>query len=325
MNMALSQSNKLKQRSPGWTGSITSATLGFTRMPHIHSSSTFSPTNSETLKMRMLGYRNGSMKNLLTVKSGRRNMSFKPLEKKTRALQEELEEIQEVLQEYQNQSRQRQLHIHKQEKENQKMAEIVKELEKKVFKQQLDEQYNKDVLKELRSEGSELKRHLFEWEAKWQTKYERIRQKQQHIEKLSTVIQGLSLKSQELHRSITFLEDNVVEVQQEIALLQKDALSGEMVTSSRGFLWEEQKRLPHLELYRITSKEYCSSVSFLRPTPQAAWRLLWALAKLLFLVLLLALPLHFFHGRYSRQPCLQLHSTPLLYIQSKRLFPPLAS
>ncbi|KAM3846209.1 uncharacterized protein M6D78_003588 isoform 7-T7 [Vipera latastei] len=157
MNMALSQSNKLKQRSPGWTGSITSATLGFTRMPHIHSSSTFSPTNSETLKMRMLGYRNGSMKNLLTVKSGRRNMSFKPLEKKTRALQEELEEIQEVLQEYQNQSRQRQLHIHKQEKENQKMAEIVKELEKKVFKQQLDEQYNKDVLKELRSEGSELK------------------------------------------------------------------------------------------------------------------------------------------------------------------------
>ncbi|KAM3846207.1 uncharacterized protein M6D78_003588 isoform 5-T5 [Vipera latastei] len=291
MNMALSQSNKLKQRSPGWTGSITSATLGFTRMPHIHSSSTFSPTNSETLKMRMLGYRNGSMKNLLTVKSGRRNMSFKPLEKKTRALQEELEEIQEVLQEYQNQSRQRQLHIHKQEKENQKMAEIVKELEKKVFKQQLDEQYNKDVLKELRSEGSELK---------------------------------------ELHRSITFLEDNVVEVQQEIALLQKDALSGEMVTSSRGFLWEEQvcdqmKRLPHLELYRITSKEYCSSVSFLRPTPQAAWRLLWALAKLLFLVLLLALPLHFFHGRYSRQPCLQLHSTPLLYIQSKRLFPPLAS
>ncbi|KAM3846206.1 uncharacterized protein M6D78_003588 isoform 4-T4 [Vipera latastei] len=195
MNMALSQSNKLKQRSPGWTGSITSATLGFTRMPHIHSSSTFSPTNSETLKMRMLGYRNGSMKNLLTVKSGRRNMSFKPLEKKTRALQEELEEIQEVLQEYQNQSRQRQLHIHKQEKENQKMAEIVKELEKKVFKQQLDEQYNKDVLKELRSEGSELKRHLFEWEAKWQTKYERIRQFAERctVWRNGDLITGLSL------------------------------------------------------------------------------------------------------------------------------------
>ncbi|ETE73208.1 Microtubule-associated tumor suppressor 1-like A, partial [Ophiophagus hannah] len=103
--------------------------------------------------------------------------SLKPLENKTRALQEELEEIQGVLQEYRNRSRQRQLHIHKQEKENQKMAEIVKELEKKVFKQQMDEQSNEDALKELRSEGNELK-------------------KQQHIEKLSTVIQGLSLKSQ---------------------------------------------------------------------------------------------------------------------------------
>ncbi|XP_039193227.1 centromere-associated protein E-like isoform X5 [Crotalus tigris] len=294
MNMALSQSSKLKQRSPG-NFEDENAWL----QEWIHEELAHGEVWQK--EYEALLRHQSQLCALLQTKS------FKSLEKKTRALQEELEEIQEVLQEYQNRSRQRQLHIHKQEKENQKMAEIVKELEKKVFKQQLDEQYNKDVQKELRSEGNELK-------------------KQQHIEKLSTVIQGLSLKSQELHRSITFLEDNVVEVQQEIALLQKDALSGEMVTLAGGFLWEEQvcdqmKRLPHLELYRITSKEYCSSISFLRPTPQAAWRMLWALAKVLFLILLLALPLHFFHGRYSRQPCLQRHSTPLLYIESKRLFP----
>ncbi|KAH0628720.1 hypothetical protein JD844_010168 [Phrynosoma platyrhinos] len=40
--------------------------------------------------------------------------SLKPLEKKTQALQEELEEAQEVLRECRNRSRQRQQHIHKQ-------------------------------------------------------------------------------------------------------------------------------------------------------------------------------------------------------------------
>ncbi|KAM6469017.1 uncharacterized protein PHA67_010458 isoform 4-T4 [Liasis olivaceus] len=210
-----------------------------------------------------------------------------------------------------------------------KIGEWLRQLKtwkKKVFKQQLEEKSNKDTLKELRSEGNELKRHLSEWEAKWKTKNDRIRQKQQHIEKLSAVIQELSLKSQELHRSITFLEDNVVEAQQEIALFQRDALSGEMETTARGFLWEEQvcdqmKKLPCLELYRTNSKGHLPSISFPRPTLQAAWRLLWALAKVLLLILLLALA--FFHGWFSRQPCLQLHSTPLLYIQSKRLFPPL--
>ncbi|XP_034290364.1 uncharacterized protein LOC117675622 isoform X1 [Pantherophis guttatus] len=317
MNMALSRSSKLKQRSPG-NFEDENAWLQEWIHEELAHGEIWQKEYEALLRHQT------QLCTLLQTKS------LKPLEKKTRALQEELEEIQGVLQEYQNRSRQRQLHIHKQEKENQKMAEIVKELEKKVFKQQLDEQSNKDVLKELRSEGNELKRHLFEWEAQWQTMYDRIRQKQQHIEKLSTVIQGLSLKSQELHRHITFLEDNVVEVQQEIALLQKDALFGEMMTSAGGFLWEEQvcdqmKRLPSLELYRSTSKGKCSSISFPRPTLQAAWRLLWASAKVLLLILLLALPLHFFHGGYSRQPCLQLHSTPLLYIQSKRLFPPLAS
>ncbi|KAL7988345.1 hypothetical protein Chor_007264 [Crotalus horridus] len=140
--------------------------------------------------------------------------SFKSLEKKTRALQEELEEIQEVLQEYQNRSRQRQLHIHKQEKENQKMAEIVKELEKKVFKQQLDEQYNKDVQKELRSEGNELK-------------------KQQHIEKLSTVIQGLSLKSQ------IFPTSNSPGCLEDVVGLGQSPVSDPAVSSASPFLsWQ---------------------------------------------------------------------------------------
>ncbi|XP_026572619.1 uncharacterized protein LOC113446932 [Pseudonaja textilis] len=313
MNMALSRSSKLKQGSPG-NFEDENAWL----QEWIHEELAHGEVWQK--EYEALLRHQAQLCTLLQTKS------LKPLEKKTQALQEELEEIQGVLQEYRNRSRQRQLHIQKQEKENQKMAEIVKELEKKVFKQQMDEQSNKDALKELRSEGNELKRHLFEWEAKWQTKYDRIRQKQQHIEKLSTVIQELSLKSQELHQNIIFLEDSVVEVQQEIALLQKDALSGEMVTSAGGFLWEEQvcdqmKRLPSLELYRSTSKEYCSSITFPRPTLRAAWRLLWASAKVLLLILLLVLPLHFFHGGYSRQPCLQLHSTPLLYLQSKRLFP----
>ncbi|XP_034290365.1 uncharacterized protein LOC117675622 isoform X2 [Pantherophis guttatus] len=227
MNMALSRSSKLKQRSPG-NFEDENAWLQEWIHEELAHGEIWQKEYEALLRHQT------QLCTLLQTKS------LKPLEKKTRALQEELEEIQGVLQEYQNRSRQRQLHIHKQEKENQKMAEIVKELEKKVFKQQLDEQSNKDVLKELRSEGNELKRHLFEWEAQWQTMYDRIRQKQQHIEKLSTVIQGLSLKSQELHRHITFLEDNVVEVQQEIALLQKDALFGEMMTSAGGFLWEEQ-------------------------------------------------------------------------------------
>ncbi|KAJ7316757.1 hypothetical protein JRQ81_002919 [Phrynocephalus forsythii] len=109
--------------------------------------------------------RQARLGSLLQTKS-----SFKPLEKKTQALQEELEEAQEALRECQNRSRQRQLHIHKREKENQRMAETVKELEKK--------------------------RHLSEWEAMWQAKNDRIRQKQHQIEKLNTTIQGLSLRSQ---------------------------------------------------------------------------------------------------------------------------------
>ncbi|KAM6469014.1 uncharacterized protein PHA67_010458 isoform 1-T1 [Liasis olivaceus] len=313
MDVALGQSNKLKQRGPG-NFEDENAWL----QEWIHEELARGEICQKQYEA-LLGH-HAQLCSLLQTKS------LKPLEKKTQALQEELEETQEILQECQNRSRQRQLHIHKQEKENRRMAETVKDLEKKVFKQQLEEKSNKDTLKELRSEGNELKRHLSEWEAKWKTKNDRIRQKQQHIEKLSAVIQELSLKSQELHRSITFLEDNVVEAQQEIALFQRDALSGEMETTARGFLWEEQvcdqmKKLPCLELYRTNSKGHLPSISFPRPTLQAAWRLLWALAKVLLLILLLALA--FFHGWFSRQPCLQLHSTPLLYIQSKRLFPPL--
>ncbi|XP_053157790.1 trichohyalin-like isoform X3 [Hemicordylus capensis] len=166
--------------------------------------------------------------------------SLKPLEKKTRAMQEELEEIQEALRECQNRSRQRQLHIHKQEKENQRMAETVKELEKKVFKQQLEEKSNKDILKELRTEGNELKRHLSEWETKWQTKNDRVRQRQHQIEKLNATIQGLSLMSQELHKSIIFMEDRVMEAQQEAVLLQKEASSGQAENSTGSTLWEER-------------------------------------------------------------------------------------
>ncbi|XP_033029895.1 intersectin-1-like [Lacerta agilis] len=261
--------------------------------------------------------------------------SFEPLEKKTRALQEELEEVQDALREFQNRSRQRQLRIHKQEKENQRMAETVKELEKKVFKQQLEEKSNKDILKELRTEGNELKRHLSEWEAKWQAKNDRIRQRQHQIEKLSTTIQGLSLKSQELHRNITLLEDSVMEAQQEVVLFQKELLSEQVGTSPGGVLLEERacdqmKRLPCLELNRISFKEQLPSWSFsfscpLRPTLRDACGLLWALAKALFLILLLAVGFHFLQGWFSRQPCLQIYSAPLLYIQPKRLLPPLTS
>nr|XP_028569011.1 uncharacterized protein LOC114588183 isoform X2 [Podarcis muralis] len=235
--------------------------------------------------------------------------SFEPLEKKTRALQEELEEAQDALREFQNRSRQRQLRIHKQQKENQRMAETVKELEKK--------------------------RHLSEWEAKWQAKNDRIRQRQHQIEKLSTTIQGLSLKSQELHRNIALLQDSVMEAQQEMALFQKELLSEQVGTSNGGFLLEERacdqmKRLPCLELNRISFKEQLPSWSFScicpqRPTLRDACSLLWALAKALLLILLLAVGFHFLQGWFSSQPCLQIYSAPLLYIQPKRLLPPLTS
>ncbi|XP_066472332.1 golgin subfamily A member 6-like protein 22 isoform X2 [Tiliqua scincoides] len=232
--------------------------------------------------------------------------SLKPLEKKTQVLQEELEEAQEILQECQNLSRQRQLQIHKQEKENQRMAETVKELEKKVFKQQLEEKSKKDILKELRMEGNELKR-------------------QQQVEKLSSTIQELSLRSQELHRSIILTEDRVMEAQQEGMLFQKEMSSGQGGTSSRGFLWEKQacdqmKRLPCLELSRSDSNERLLSKSVLHQSLGGVWSLLWALAKALLLILLLVLV---FYGWFSNQPCPPLHSTPLLYIQLNGLLYPL--
>uniref|UniRef100_A0A6J0TMD6 KASH5-like coiled-coil domain-containing protein n=1 Tax=Pogona vitticeps TaxID=103695 RepID=A0A6J0TMD6_9SAUR len=254
--------------------------------------------------------------------------SFQPLEKKTQALQEELEEAQEALRECRNQSRQRQLHIHKREKENQKMTETVKELEKKVFKQQLEENSSKDILKELRTEGMELKRHLTEWEAKWQAKNERIRQKQNQIEKLNATIQGLSLRSQELHRNITLLEDRVVEAQQEAAFFQKEVLSE---APDGSFLWEERacdqmKRLPCLELSRIHFKEQLfPSISLPRPSLWVAWNLLWAAAKTLLLLLLLTLIVRFLGGLFSSRPCAHLQSAPLFYIQPKGLWPPLVS
>ncbi|XP_066472331.1 golgin subfamily A member 6-like protein 22 isoform X1 [Tiliqua scincoides] len=251
--------------------------------------------------------------------------SLKPLEKKTQVLQEELEEAQEILQECQNLSRQRQLQIHKQEKENQRMAETVKELEKKVFKQQLEEKSKKDILKELRMEGNELKRHLSEWQVKWQTKNDQIRQRQQQVEKLSSTIQELSLRSQELHRSIILTEDRVMEAQQEGMLFQKEMSSGQGGTSSRGFLWEKQacdqmKRLPCLELSRSDSNERLLSKSVLHQSLGGVWSLLWALAKALLLILLLVLV---FYGWFSNQPCPPLHSTPLLYIQLNGLLYPL--
>ncbi|XP_044299595.1 structural maintenance of chromosomes protein 2-like [Varanus komodoensis] len=256
--------------------------------------------------------------------------SLTALEKKTQTLQEELEETQEALREFQNRSRQRQLNINKQEKENKRMTETVKDLERKVFKQQLEEKSNKDILKELRTEGNELKRHLSEWEAKWQTKHDRIKQKQHRIEKLSSTIQQLSQRSQELHRNITLLEDSVTEVQHEEALFQKEVLSRQEESRSGGVLWEERacdqmKRLPCLEPGRIDSKDKLLTISPPLPTLQAAWNLLWASAKVLLVTLLLALVFRFLLGWLSSQPCPQLHSAPLLYIQPKRLLPPFSS
>lgn len=122
--------------------------------------------------------------------------SLAALEKKTETLQEELEEAQEILQKYKNQSCQRQLQIQKQEKENQRMAATIKELEKKVFKQHLEEKSKDETLKELKMQSHELKRHLSEWQAKWQTKNDQNKQRHQQVEKLNNIIQGLSLKSE---------------------------------------------------------------------------------------------------------------------------------
>ncbi|XP_062827544.1 trichohyalin isoform X2 [Anolis carolinensis] len=253
--------------------------------------------------------------------------SLKPLEKKIQALQEELEEIQELLRKCQNRSRQRQQQIQKQEKENQRMAETVKELEKKVFKQQLEEKSSKDILKELRSEANEQKRHLAEWETKWQAKNERIKQKQHQIDKLNTTIQELSLTSQ-LHKSITVLENRVVEAQQEEALFQKEVLSGD-AGAPDSILWEERacdqmKRLPYMGLKRINFKnKFLSSMCLPRPTLWAAWSLLWALAKALLLMLLLAIVSHFMYGWFFGHPCTQITSTPLFYIKPIKQLPPL--
>ncbi|XP_063150470.1 uncharacterized protein LOC134490985 isoform X2 [Candoia aspera] len=163
MDMVLGQSNKLKQRGPG-TFEDENAWL----QEWIHEELAYGEVWQKQYEA-LLGH-HAQLCSLLQPKS------LKLLKKKTQALQEELEEAHGVLQECQNRSRQRQLHIHKREKENQRMAETVKELEQKVFKQQLEEKSNKDTLKMLRSEGNEMKRHLSEWEVKWQTKNDRNRQ-----------------------------------------------------------------------------------------------------------------------------------------------------
>ncbi|XP_061495760.1 coiled-coil domain-containing protein 150-like [Rhineura floridana] len=298
MDVALSGGNKLKQRGPG-NFEEENAWL----QEWIHEELAHGEVWQKQYEA-LLGHQ-AQLCSLLQAKS------LRPLEKKTQGLQEELEEAQEALRECQNRNRQRQLHIHKQEKENQRMAETVKELEKKVFKQQLEEKSNKDILREMRTEGNELKRHLSEWEAKWQTKNDRIRQ--------------------ELHRNITLLEDRVMEAQQEVSLFQKEKHSGQAgMTSARGFLLEEQacdlmKRLPCLEFNRISFKDQLPSLFPLHPTVWDAWSLLWALAKALFLILLSVLVFCLFQGWFSSQPCVQLHSAPWLYIQPKRLLPPLAS
>ncbi|CAM4681968.1 unnamed protein product [Caretta caretta] len=120
--------------------------------------------------------------------------SLESLEQATRVLREELEEAQGALREWQEQNHQR--HIPQWEKENQRLAETIQELEGKVSKQREWEKTHKQALQQLRVQEDELQRHLWDMEAKRRAKADRIREKQRHMEELSGTIQGLSRRTQ---------------------------------------------------------------------------------------------------------------------------------
>nr|XP_048688096.1 deoxyribonuclease-2-alpha isoform X6 [Caretta caretta] len=166
--------------------------------------------------------------------------SLESLEQATRVLREELEEAQGALREWQEQNHQR--HIPQWEKENQRLAETIQELEGKVSKQREWEKTHKQALQQLRVQEDELQRHLWDMEAKRRAKADRIREKQRHMEELSGTIQGLSRRTQVLHRNISCWGDLVLEAQQEAELFQRKALYRLPGTPASNLLWEERLR-----------------------------------------------------------------------------------
>ncbi|XP_044850813.1 deoxyribonuclease-2-alpha isoform X3 [Mauremys mutica] len=146
--------------------------------------------------------------------------SLESLEQAARALRDELEEAQGALRERQEQSRR--CHVHQREKENQRLAETIQELEGKVSKQRAWEKTHKQALQQLRVQGDELQRQLWDAEAKRQAKAERIREV--------------------LHGNITCWGDRVLEARQEAELFQREAPYGPLGTPPGSRLWEERVR-----------------------------------------------------------------------------------
>ncbi|XP_044850814.1 deoxyribonuclease-2-alpha isoform X4 [Mauremys mutica] len=166
--------------------------------------------------------------------------SLESLEQAARALRDELEEAQGALRERQEQSRR--CHVHQREKENQRLAETIQELEGKVSKQRAWEKTHKQALQQLRVQGDELQRQLWDAEAKRQAKAERIREKQRQVEELSGTIRGLARRIQVLHGNITCWGDRVLEARQEAELFQREAPYGPLGTPPGSRLWEERVR-----------------------------------------------------------------------------------
>ncbi|XP_073175289.1 uncharacterized protein [Lepidochelys kempii] len=218
--------------------------------------------------------------------------SLESLEQATRVLREELEEAQGALREWQEQNRQR--HIPQWEKENQRLAETIQELEGK--------------------------RHLWDMEAKRRAKADRIREKQRHMEELSGTIQGLSRRTQVLHRNISCWGDLVLEAQQEAELFQRKALYRLPGTPASNLLWEERLR-------DQTEKLLCQESGASGPRGRLplrlrlAGQLFWALAKALFLALLGPLVLGPLCALLSHQPC-PPPARPWLYMRPKEMQPP---
>ncbi|XP_075758511.1 deoxyribonuclease-2-alpha [Pelodiscus sinensis] len=133
-----------------------------------------------------------------------RPQSLSALEQAARALREQLEEALGAMREQQEQSRQRQHRIHRREKENQRLAGPIQELEGKVSEQRESEKTHKQALQQLLVQGDELQRQLWDMETKHQARANRIKETQQHVEELSRTIQELSRRTQVPERGATW-------------------------------------------------------------------------------------------------------------------------
>ncbi|XP_074791778.1 uncharacterized protein LOC141975369 [Natator depressus] len=223
------------------------------------------------------------------------------LEQATRVLREELEEAQGALREWQEQNRPR--HI-----------------PQWVSKQREWEKTHKQALQQLRVQEDELQRHLWDMEAKRRAKADRIREKQRHMEELSGTIQGLSRRTQVLHRNISCWGDLVLEARQEAELFQRKALYRPHGTPASNLLWEERLR-DQTEKLLCQESGASGPKGRLPPRLRLAGQLFWALAKALFLALLGPLVLGPLCALLSRQPC-PPPAGPWLYMRPKEMRPP---